>query len=62
MTYNFDPDRWFESRLLLLDHRLATGEIDRERYDFELEELNRQLEAMLDRLDGTYQIPASHSD
>ena len=63
MTYNFDPDRWYQIRLAQLDERLASGEIGDEEYQTLLAELERRLEDMLQRLDGTYQIPhATASD
>jgi len=57
MTYNFDPDRWYESQLRLLDHRLSLGEIDDSRHRAELEDLDRRYEEMLRRLDGSYSLP-----
>ena len=59
MTYNFDPDQWFENQRLALDHRLASGEIVEDEHRAQLEELERRLEEMLRRLDGTYAIPRS---
>ena len=57
MTYNFDPDRWYEAQLRLLDHRLHLGEIDDAQYRSELDALDRRYEEMLGRLDGTYALP-----
>jgi hypothetical protein len=57
MTYNFDPQRWYDNELALLEHSLASDKIDAQQYDAALEELNRRYEQMLDRLDGTYQLP-----
>jgi hypothetical protein len=54
MTYNFDPDRWYESQLRLLDHRLAEGEIDGAEHRARRNELEARYEEMLRRLDGTY--------
>lgn len=59
MTYNFDPDRWYEMRLALLEARLQRAEIDRAQFEAALDDLNRQFEDMVDRLDGTYEIPSS---
>ena len=59
MTYNFDPDRWYQIRLARLEERRASGEIDDEKYAALLAELELRLEEMLRRLDGTYQIPHS---
>ena len=57
MTYNFDPDRWYERQKRLLDHRLKAGEIDEDRYRDELGELETRYEDMVRRLDGTYSLP-----
>lgn len=57
MTYNFDPDRWYENQLRLLDHRLHLGEIDDARYQTELDALDRRYEEMLSRLEGSYSLP-----
>ena len=57
MTYNFDPERWYENQLRILDHRLTLGEIDETRYRLELDELDKRHEEMLRRLDGSYALP-----
>jgi ABC-type phosphate transport system auxiliary subunit len=57
MTYNFDPDRWLESRRAALEGQLEQGRLDREAYEAEMADLDRRYEEMLERLDGTYQIP-----
>ena len=57
MTYNFDPDRWLESRLAALRARRARGEIDDATYEAEKLELDRRHEDIVARLDGTYEIP-----
>lgn len=57
MTYNFDPERWYEIRLARLDRRREAGEINDESYQIEVADLERRYEEMLQRLDGTFQIP-----
>ncbi len=57
MTYNFDPQRWFEDRRALLDVRLERGEMDPGEHARALEELHERYERMVARLDGTYRIP-----
>jgi len=57
MTYNFDPDRWYESHRAALAGRRERGELDEAEYTKELQDLERRYEEMLDRLDGTYEIP-----
>jgi hypothetical protein len=57
MTYNFDPDRWYEREREMLDARHRVGEISEQEYKNILSELDRRYDEMLDRLDGTYQVP-----
>ena len=57
MTYNFDPDRWYERQRALLDARHAGGQLDEEQYRRELEALEQRYEEMIERLDGTFQLP-----
>lgn len=59
MTYNFDPDRWYDDELSILDARLKAGEIGAQKYKDALSALDRRYDEMLRRLDGTYQIPKS---
>lgn len=62
MTYNFDPDRWFESHRAALEARLERGEIDEEAFETEETDLQRRYEEMLERLDGTYEIPEKRTE
>ena len=62
MTYNFDPERWYESHRAALEGRRDRGEIDEGTFEAEQADLARRYEEMLDRLDGTYEIPANHSE
>lgn len=57
MTYNFDPDRWYDNQRAALESKLARGEIGRSAFEAALAELQRRLEEMESRLDGTFQIP-----
>ena len=57
MTYNFDVDRWFETQKALLDGRLQRGELDADGYRRALEALDRRADEMLQRLEGSFQIP-----
>jgi len=56
MTYNFDPDKWYDDELFLIHSRLKTGEITQNEYDKAVEILDKKLEEMWERLDGSYQI------
>ena len=57
MTYNFDPEKWYDIERDVLDRQLLKGEISPPDYESALEALERRYEEMLDRLDGSYQIP-----
>jgi len=59
MTYNFDPDRWYEDERAILNTRYKAGELSKHRYKDAVSELDRRYDEMLARLDGTYQIPKS---
>ena len=56
MTYNFDPDKWYDNELYLIQSQLKTGEITQNEYNEAVDILDKKLEEMWDRLDGTYQI------
>jgi hypothetical protein len=56
MTYNFDPDRWYEDQQRLLARRREDGTLDEAAFEKAALELERRYEAMLARLDRTYQL------
>lgn len=56
MTYNFDPDRWYEDERARLEMRRRAGEIGEDEVARAVEELDRRYEAMLKRLDGTFPV------
>jgi hypothetical protein len=57
MTYNFDPDRWYDNEMMVLKERLRTGELDARSYEAAINDLDHRYNEMLERLDGSYQIP-----
>ena len=57
MTYNFDPDKWYENEIAYLKCIYKSGKISEQEYKAFLEELGKRHENMWVRLDGTYQIP-----
>ena len=57
MTYNFDPDRWYEDERAILDAQYKAGEISEPDYKDAISALDRRYDEMIDRLDGTYQVP-----
>lgn len=61
MTYNFDPDRWFENERLRVELKQRAGELTAEEAALALEEIERRYEAMLARLDGTFPVASSRN-
>ena len=57
MTYNFDPDRWYEDERRRINLRHQDGELDQAAYEAALEDLERRYEGLLVRLDGAFQLP-----
>lgn len=57
MTYNFDPNRWYEDERAILDARCKAEEISELEYKDAVSDLDRRFDEMIDRLDGTYQVP-----
>jgi len=56
MTYNFDPEKWYDNELCLIHSKLKTGEITPNEYDKAFEILDKKHEEMWKRLDGSFQI------
>lgn len=56
MTYNFDPEKWYESELAYLEARMKSGKISEEEFNKEIIKLEKQYDDIWKRLDGTYQI------
>ncbi len=59
MTYNFDPDRWYENQRALLERRRAVGATDERQFEQELERLGERYDEMLGRLDGPFELPGA---
>jgi hypothetical protein len=57
MTYNFDPDKWYENEVAFLENSYRSGKISEREYKEALEKLDKRHGDMWRRLDGTYQIP-----
>ena len=62
MTYNFDPDRWYDNERLVIDARFRSGKLNAREYKDAIDDLDCRYDEMLDRLDGTYQIPTKSAD
>ena len=56
MTYNFDPDRWYENQRLALDAKRERGELTDESYQAGLDDLERRYEQMAGRLDKPFDL------
>ena len=57
MTYNFDPERWYDNEKAYLDHQYRSGEISEKKYQAILTALEDKLAEMWLRLDGSYRMP-----
>jgi hypothetical protein len=62
VTYNFDPDRWYDNERLVIDTRFRSGKMSAREYKDAIDDLDGRYDEMLDRLDGTYQIPTKSAD
>ena len=56
MTYNFDPDKWYEAEVYILQTKCKQGEITPNDYEQALADLDDRLSEMWNRLDGTYRV------
>ena len=57
MTYNFDPEQWYDNERAFLDHQYRSGKLSEKTYRSALEHLEDTLTEMWARLDGSYQLP-----
>ena len=58
MTYNFDPERWYDNERQVIEADLQSGKLKARDYQAAIDDLEERYNKMVDRLDGTYQIPA----
>lgn len=56
MTYNFDPDRWLDNELDILEIEHKAGRLDKSEYERLKDDLLERYDDMVARLDGTYRI------
>jgi hypothetical protein len=56
VTYNFDPDRWYENQRRALDGRREKGELTDTAYQAELDGLDARFEQMTTRLDKPFEL------
>ena len=57
MTYNFDPDKWFDNERAHLELQVKSGKMTETEFRVELKKLEERLEEMWRRLDGSYILP-----
>ena len=57
MTYNFDPERWYEKEYSALETLREKGCVTDIEFEEQCSKILKRYEEMLSRLDGTYQIP-----
>ncbi|MFN2357753.1 MAG: hypothetical protein ABR534_08440 [Desulfotignum sp.] len=62
MTYNFDPDKWYDDELSIIQAKQKKGEIPLEKYDLAVSKLDQKFADMWERLDGTYVIERNAGD
>lgn len=62
MTYNFDPDKWYDNELAVLRARLGAGELTAAAFRQAQARLDRRHQEMWDRLDGSYRLPGSSTN
>ena len=56
MTYNFDPDQWYENELAFIQSKYARGKLTKAEYEEAAKQLDKKHEEMWKQLDGSYQI------
>lgn len=56
MTYNFDPDKWYDDELFMLKSKLKNSGISGSEYEQAVESLDKKHEEIWKRLDGYYQL------
>lgn len=57
MTYNFDPDRWYENELAAIKRKYRQGIISKVELEEQVQALDDRYNNMWKRLDGSYQLP-----
>lgn len=62
MTYNFDPEIWYNNERAALDRAHREGRLDRAAYNAALDRLLHRLDAMWSRLDGSYRLPGGRPE
>jgi hypothetical protein len=61
MTYNFDPDRWFDNEKAYLELRRRNGQLTEAAFREALAVLQQRYDEMWKRLDGGYRVDPKRS-
>ena len=56
MTYNFDPDQWYENQRRALDAKREQGALTPDQYQAGLDDLERRYDEMSSRLDKPFDL------
>ncbi|HEY3381965.1 MAG TPA: hypothetical protein VGK32_09375 [Vicinamibacterales bacterium] len=56
MTYNFDPDRWYDDQCARIDGQVKSGALTAEAARLALDDIERRYATMVARLDGTFSV------
>lgn len=57
MTYNFDPERWYDNEYSALEALHKEGDLTDTAFEKACSDLLDRYEEMVSRLDGTYRLP-----
>ncbi len=57
MTYNFDPERWYENEYSAIEALHKKGELTEAEFEKACSDLLERYGNMVSRLDGTYRLP-----
>jgi phage shock protein A len=61
VTYNFDPEKWYENQRRLLEAQYANEPEDSEALAAALEELEKRYDELVARMDHPFDLPGSGS-
>ncbi len=56
MTYNFDPDIWYDNEISILKDQLDSKIITRNQFNLDMDILDQRHEEMWNRLNNSYQV------
>jgi hypothetical protein len=56
LTYNFDPERWYDNERQAIEADFQSGKLNAREYQAAIDDLDERYDEMVDRLDGTFQF------